>query len=72
MTDVLRVYPKLRSRQQITVRYRELQDQHEFWKDLATHPTAQSNPFIRHHIDIEIARARGALDALLYALHDVV
>ena len=72
MPEASRVYPKLRGRQQITVRYRETADQLAFWNDLKQHPAANVSPFIQHRIDIESARAEGALDALMFALHDVV
>lgn len=74
-----RPYPKLRTRQQITLRYRQLQAERDTWRalrDRVTQLHADRNtipaPRVLDRIERYITECDSKLDELLYVLNGVV
>lgn len=69
LTTVAAKTPKLRTRQQLTVRYKQQYDELVFWQNV--HASCQIVAALPV-IDKLIARCEGELNALRYALNDRV
>lgn len=72
-------WPKLRTRQSITIRYRELELARDYYEqqlkdaDLYRRTGGMNIPrFVQEGIKLSLAECNAQLDALRYALNDVV
>lgn len=68
-------YPKLRTRQQITIKYRQLQEERDAWRTV--HDTLRRHhpntaPRVEARLERYIGECEAQLDILLYALNGVV
>lgn len=61
--------PKLRTREQLTVRYKQTQEELVFWKEAKHHTNL---PSILLAIDNQIARCEERLNTLEFAMNGVV
>lgn len=64
-------YPKLRTRQQITLRYKLVEQELDYWRARSEH-AGMDMPRVAAKIEQHITECEAQLDALLYALNDVV
>lgn len=64
-------YPKLRTRHVLTLRYKHLQAERDYWQSQRSQRAAYL-PHVQAKIERHITECEAQLDALHYALNDVV